>query len=225
MEKEVDSVISKLRSLGNESDRQGMSRFGISIEMAFGIRMPVIRELAKEIKKNHELALELWKTGYHEAKILAALLLDPKKLTIEEMESWLPEFDSWDVCDQCCMGTFRKHPRAFELAIKWSKREPEFEKRAGFAMMASLAVHAKKAKNEEFEPFFERIISEAGDGRNFVKKAINWALRQIGKRNSVLCERGIEISQELMKWDEKSAVWVGKDAFRELMDRKKKDNF
>ena len=212
----AEEVIERLRILGSESFKKGLERYAVPTEDAFGVRMPDVRKLAKELGVNHALACELWESGYHEARILAALIAEPALLDFELMEKWLSEFDSWDVCDQCCMNLFRKHPQAFELAVEWSAREREFEKRAGFALMASLAVHAKHVPDEKFDVFFQCIEVESYDNRNFVKKAANWALRQMGKRNAVMLKKAVNVSKRLIEREEKAAKWIGRDALREL---------
>ncbi|MGH2575870.1 MAG: DNA alkylation repair protein [Ignavibacteria bacterium] len=163
-----------------------MGRFGINTEKAYGISMPNIRKVARKYRHNHELALSLWETGIHEARIAAALMDDPKKVTQTQMEKWVKDFNSWDLCDQCCGNLFDRTPYAHKKAVEWCKKEKEFVKRAGFALMAWLAVHDKKADNKKLSSFFPLIEKGSDDDRNFVKKAVNWALRQIGKRNSVL---------------------------------------
>jgi len=209
-------IIEQLKALANPENVKGMARFGINSTNTLGIPMPVIRDLAKKYKKQHELARELWESGIHEARILAALIDDPKKLTPDQMERWVSQFDSWDVCDQVCMNLFRKSPQAFEKAKEWAQRESEFQKRAGFAMMATLAVHARDADRKLFEEFLFIIRQESSDERNFVKKAVNWALRQIGKKNLCLHAEALKSSYEIEKLDSKAARWIAKDAIREL---------
>jgi 3-methyladenine DNA glycosylase AlkD len=209
-------IIKKLRTLSNPENVKGMARFGINPENTLGISIPVLRKMAKEIGKNHALAQDLWSTGIHEARLLSCFIDDPKKVTEEQMESWVRDFDSWDVCDQCCMNLFDKTPYAVARAIEWSSREDTFVKRAGFAIMASLAFHDKKAGDEIFIGFLEEIKKQSEDDRNFVKKAVNWALRQIGKRNSNLNKLAIKTSQEIQGIDSKAARWIAADATKEL---------
>jgi 3-methyladenine DNA glycosylase AlkD len=211
-----EEVINELESLSNPDDVEGMARFGIKTKKTYGVRMPEIRRIAKEAGKDHELAEKLWKHGYSETRILASIIDDPKLVTYVQMENWVTEFDSWDVCDQCCMNLFRKTPFAYKKVFEWSIREEEFVKRAAFTLIATLAVHDKKADNSKFEEFFPIIIRESGDNRNFVKKAVNWALRQIGKRNLELNKKSIIIAGELQKSSSKSAKWIANDALREL---------
>ncbi|MBI5325890.1 MAG: DNA alkylation repair protein [Ignavibacteriae bacterium] len=186
-------IIKKLKLLRNPKNIEGMARFGINSNGTLGISVTTLRKIAKEIGKNHELALELWDSGIHEARILAALIDNPKEVSIKQIENWIKDLDSWDVCDQLMMNLIDKTDFAFNKAVKWSKRKPEFEKRAGFALMASLAFHDKNSKNEQFIQFFPLIINSSNDERNYVKKAVNWALRQIGKRNLDLNKQAVEI--------------------------------
>jgi len=199
-----------------------MARFGINPEGTLGISVTTLRKIAKEIGKDHELAQELWESGIHEARILAALVDIPKEVTVKQAEAWLKEIDSWDVCDQLMMNLFDKTSFAYKKAIEWSKRKAEFEKRAGYALMASLAFHDKKADDSQIELFFPLIIEASTDERNFVKKAVNWALRQIGKRNMALNKGAIAISNEIINNfpESKSAKWIAKDALKELQDDK-----
>ena len=213
-------VISELESLSNPEDVEGRARFGINHTKTYGVRMPELRRIAKNAGKDHELAEKLWNAGYGETKILASLIEDPKEVTEAQMENWVAEFDSWDVCDQCCINLFRKTPFAYRKVFEWSTREEEFVKRAAFAMIAVLAVHDKKAEDNKFEEFFPLIIRESSDSRNFVKKAVNWALRQIGKRNINLNKKAVEIAEEISTMDSKSAKWIASDAIRELKSEK-----
>ncbi|MFH0714369.1 MAG: DNA alkylation repair protein [Candidatus Diapherotrites archaeon] len=212
----AEQILSKLNSRANPRNVVGMQRFGISGRKMLGISIPFLRSTAKKIEKNHELALELWDSGIHEAKILAAFIDEPARVSEKQLEEWVSEFDSWDVCDQVCSSLFDKTPSAWEKAFEWSFREEEFVKRAGFAMMACLAVHDKQAKNAKFEKCWKRIEAESGDERNFVKKAVNWALRQIGKRNKNLNKKAIARAKRVLKQKSKSAQWIAKDALREL---------
>lgn len=217
---EVSEVLRRLESLSNPDDRAGMARFGINAENAYGIRIPVLRALAKEIKKNHPLALELWETGMHEARILASMLADPRQVTPDLMDAWTADFNSWDLCDQVTGNLFDRTPHAFAKAREYARRAPEFEKRAGFALMAWKAVHDKKAADADFEAFLPFIEEAATDPRNFVKKAVNWALRQIGKRNRALHAKAVALSERLAASGDKTARWVGADALKELTDPK-----
>lgn len=212
----IDEVLAELHLLGKASHIEGMKKFGIKPTNALGIAIPQLRAVAKNHKKDHQLALLLWQTAIHEARILATFVEDASQVTELQMETWVADFNSWDICGQCCGNVFDKTPFAFEKAIAWTARPEEYVKRAGFTLMATLAIHSKKSTNEQFIPFFELIINHATDERNFVKKAVNWALRQMGKRNSYLHEYALEIAKTLLKTSSKSAKWIGADALREL---------
>lgn len=209
-------VINRLKSLSDPEAVKGMARFGINPKNTYGVSIPNLRKLAKEIGRNHELAQQLWETGIHEARILASMIDNPEEVTNEQMESWVKDFDSWDVCDQCCNNLFEKTRFAYQKAIEWSSRKEEFVKRAGFVLMACLAVSDKKAADNPFVTFLSVIQREAGDNRNYVKKAVNWALRQIGKRNPALNKKAIEAAEEIQKVDSRSSRWISSDALREL---------
>ncbi|MBI4548254.1 MAG: DNA alkylation repair protein [Ignavibacteriae bacterium] len=193
-----------------------MARFGITSTKAYGVSVPTLRKIAKEIGTNREIAQQLWTTGILEARILAALVDNPVKVTERQMEQWVQEFDNWAVCDTCCGNLFDRTPFTWRKAIEWSKRKEEFVKRASFALMAWLAVHDKKADDKQFVKVFPLIKREATGERNFVKKAVNWALRQIGKRNLSLNDHAIRIAREIQKLNSSSAKWIASDALREL---------
>ena len=216
---QYDDILRKLEALSDPKAVEGMARFGINPENTYGVSIPNLRKIAKEIKVDHALAQQLWVSGIHEARILASMVDDPKMVTEEQIERWVNEFDSWDVCDQCCMNLLEKTEFAYQKAIEWSSNDKEFVKRTGFVLMARLAVSDKKADDKQFEPFFPLIKREAGDNRNFVKKAVNWALRQIGKRNLNLNRRAIETAEEIQSMDSRSARWIASDAIRELTSR------
>jgi 3-methyladenine DNA glycosylase AlkD len=210
-------VISELRSRANPADLEGMARFGIVTKRALGgSSIPYLRWLAKQLGKDHRLAAELWASRIHEARILAGLVDDPAAVTEAQMEAWAAEFDSWDVVDGVCGSLFDKTPFAYGKAVEWSSRREEFVKRAAFALMAMLAVHDKQAEDGNFEPFLPIIERESGDPRNFVRKAVNWALRQIGKRNRALNAKAIATAERIHARGVRSAKWVASDALREL---------
>lgn len=217
---EAKNIVSELKTHSNPKDREGMARFGINPKYALGVRIPVLRNLAKTIGKNHKLAQGLWKTKIHEARILACMIDDPKLVAEKQMEAWVKEFNSWDLCDQCCMNLFDKIPSAWKKTIEWSKRKEEFVRRAGFSLMACLAWHDQKAKDSDFLKFFPVIKKYSTDERNFVRKAVNWALRQIGKRNKNLNREAIKLAKEIQKIDSRTAKWIAGDAIRELSSRK-----
>ena len=193
----LKEVIAELRSMGDPEAAAGMARYGINAEQALGISIPRLQGLAKKIGTKHKLADALWSSNIHEARILACMVADPQQVTEAQLERWVKEFDSWDLCDQCCNRLFRKTEFVHQKALAWACRPDEFVKRAGFVLMAVLAVHDKKAADRQFDPFFELIQKEAGDPRNFVKKAVNWALRQIGKRNLALNKKAITLAEEI----------------------------
>lgn len=209
-------IIKKLKSLSNSKNVEGMARFGINPEKALGINIPALRGMAKEIGKNHQLALQLWDSGIHEARILAGLIDEIEKVTEKQMENWVKDFDSWDVCDQVCSSLFDKTDFVWKKLEEFTKRKEEFVKRTGFTLMACLAVHDKKAQDKDFIKLLPIIKREATDERNFVRKAINWALRQIGKRNKNLNREAIKMAREILKMENKTAKWIASDAIREL---------
>jgi 3-methyladenine DNA glycosylase AlkD len=218
----IKEIIKTLEPLGNVYNLEGMQRFGIRFKKAYGVNIPVLRAMAKKYKPNHKLALELWETGIHECMILAFLIDNPDEVTGKQMQKWVNQFASWDICDGCCSNLFDKTPYAYEKVIEWTSSKKEFVKRAGFVIMATLSVHNKKADDEFFMEFFPIIEREAYDERNFVKKAVNWALRSIGKRNSELFNESIKAAKRIEKQDSKSAKWIAKDALREFKSKKEK---
>jgi 3-methyladenine DNA glycosylase AlkD len=215
-----DQVIDKLKSLADADYLAGMTHFAIKIDRALGVSAPLMRKLAKEIGTDHKLALELWETGIHEARVVATLIDDPKQVTKSQMSKWVRQIDSWGVCDACCGVLFDKTPFAWAKAVEWPERKEEFVKRAGFVLMAALAIHDKEAPDKKFLPFLSIIKRHADDGRNFVKKAVNWALRQIGKRNIALNKKAVAVAKEIRKMDSPAARWIAADAFRELTNKK-----
>lgn len=209
-------ILEELKSLADPKAVRGMSRYGINPDRAYGVSIPNLRKIGRKAGKDHDLAEELWSSGIHEARILASMVEDPGKVTEDQMDRWAGDFNSWDLCDQCCNNLFRKTPFAHSKALQWSGREEEFVKRAGFALMASLAVHDKGAVDQEFLKFLPVIERESTDPRNYVKKAVNWGLRQIGKRNRSLNAPAVILAEKLKESDSKPARWIGSDAFREL---------
>ncbi len=209
-------VLEEIRRRGDPKALNGMSYFGIETTRAFGVSVPQLRDIAKKTGRSHELAQQLWKTGIHEARLLAGMIDDPTKVTDLQMEKWATEFNSWDVVDGSCGNLFDKTPIAVRKAHEWSLRPEEYVKRAGFVLMAELAVHDKKATDRTFLGFLPIIVRESSDERNFVRKAVNWALRQIGKRNIALNKAAIETGKAIQKLDSRSAKWIAADALREL---------
>lgn len=216
----VNNIIERLKSLSNPGAVKGMARYGINPEKNLGISIPHLRQVAKEIGRDHKLALDLWATGIHDARILAGMIDKPDMVSERQIEEWVSEFDSWDVCDEVCINLFEKLPLAYNKAAEWSRRSEEFIKRAGFALMAILAVRDKKAGDEKFVEFFPYIKKESTDGRNYVKKAVNWALRQIGKRNLNLNKMAVRLGEEIYAIDSGSAKWIASDVLRELKSEK-----
>ena len=215
-----DEIIKSLKSLANPSNVAGMVRYGISPAGTLGVSMPALRAMAKDMGLSHGLAEDLWGSGIHEARILAALIDDPKQVTVDQMDRWVLDVDSWDICDQLCNNLFRKTPFAYEKAAAWSGHSETFVKRAGFVLVACLAVHDKDAGNEAFAAFLPVIVRQANDERNFVKKSVNWALRQIGKRNQELNRLALATAREIGMGDTKSARWIAADTIRELTSEK-----
>ena len=213
---QLKKVIGRIKSLYNPKNVEGMSRYGIKVANAYGVSMPVIRKMAKEIGKNHTLAAQLWSSGIHEAQIIACLIDDPILVDEKQMEKWAGDFDSWDLCDQCCSNLFDKTRFALKKVREWTHRDEEFVKRAGFVLMAAIAVHDKSAPDKIFIKFLPMIKKSSTDERNFVKKAVNWALRQIGKRNIKLNRAAIVSAREIKKIKSKSARWIAADALREF---------
>jgi 3-methyladenine DNA glycosylase AlkD len=193
-----------------------MKRFGINTSHALGIPIPVLRALAKKIKKNHGLALQLWETNIHEARILASMIDDPAQVTPAQINAWVRDFNSWDICDQVCGNLFDRTPFVLAKIKELSKRKQEFVKRAAFTLMAEYATHNKTASDEVFREFFPIIEREAWDDRNFVKKAVNWALRGTGKRNKALRKEAILCAKRILLQESKAAKWIARDALREL---------
>lgn len=216
---ELKEILKEIKANGNPENVSGMQRFGIRFEKCFGCNIPFLRNLAKKYKGNHKLALELWKTEIHEARILSFLIEDPNQTTELQIETWLKDVKSWDICDGLCNNLIRKTKWAYPKIYEWIERDDEFQKRAGFVMMAVLAVHNKKADDEIFIDFLEIIEKKFDDERNFVKKAVNWALRQIGKRNSILNKKAIKTAENILNKDTKTGNWIATDAIRELINQ------
>jgi 3-methyladenine DNA glycosylase AlkD len=208
-------VISRLERMASPRNVAGMARFGIATRGTLGISIYDLRPLAREIGVDHRLAGQLWASGIHEARILAGFIEDPARVTDAQMERWVKDFDSWDVCDQVT-ETFARTRRIRQKIRQWAGREEEFVKRAAYAMIAELAWHDKTAPDASFEPFFTLIKRGASDDRNYVKKAVSWALRNIGKRNRALNRRAVAVARELASSPSRAARWVASDAIREL---------
>lgn len=212
----AEEILSRLDAMSDRARLEGMSRYGIKVDRALGVSLPEMRALAKSLGKDHRLAMDLWRTGVHEAMIMSSLVADPGQLTEEQMEEMVRGFDSWDVCDQCCSNLFSRSPLGFRKALEWSERKEEFQKRAGFATMAALAVHSKGLSDDELQMLLEAVVLESHDDRNFVRKAVNWALRQIGKRDLRSNEMAVEAAERIMARGDRASRWVAADALREL---------
>jgi 3-methyladenine DNA glycosylase AlkD len=209
-------IVAALRAQADQKNVAGMARYGISASGTLGVPMPVIRRLARQAGRSHSLAAELWASGIHEARILATIVDDPARVTRRQMNRWARDFDSWDVCDQACQNLFRYTPFAWTIAAEWAGARREFVRRAAFALMAGLAVKAKDASDEPFEALLPLIVLAATDERNLVKKAVNWALRAIGKRNPQLRRTAIAAAEKIRALDSPAARWIAADALREL---------
>jgi 3-methyladenine DNA glycosylase AlkD len=213
-------ILKKLKSYYNPRNIAGMARYGINVKKAYGVSAPALRQMARAHRRNHALAERLWASGIHDAKGLAGLIDDPRQVIEEQMERWACDFDSWAVVDGTCNNLFRLTPFAHRKAVEWARRDEEYVKRAGYVLMACLAVHDKAAPDSTFLRYLPIIKRGATDERNFVKKAVNWALRQIGKRNPELREAAIKTGKQIQKLDSRAARWIAADALRELANEK-----
>jgi 3-methyladenine DNA glycosylase AlkD len=213
---DVKQVLDELKMLSRPDQIEGMARYGMSPEKRLGVSVPEMRKLSKKIGTNHRLALDLWKTDIPEAQMVASMIANPSELRPEVMEEWVKDFNSWDVCDQVCMNLFEKSPFVLQKIEKWARRDEEFIKRAAYALIACLAWHDKTSPDNKFEAFFPIIYKGATDPRNFVKKAVSWALRNIGKRNTELNRLAIQEAEKIGQVDSKPAKWIAAAALREL---------
>ena len=225
---DAEEILDRLRGMANPENVAGMARFGISTKGTLGISVASLREVARDVRKavrgkpeRHALAAELWSSGVHEARELATLIDVAALVTPDQMDAWVADVDSWDIGDGLSMGLFDRTPYAVPKAQEWAAREEEYVRRAAFALMAALALKRHELPDEAFEPFFTLMKRYATDERNFVKKAVNWALRQIGKRNGRLLLRAIEVAREIEVIDSRSARWIAKDALRELLPKQR----
>lgn len=209
-------ILKELRATADRTRLEGMRRFGIDTRKALGVTVSELRDLARRVGRDHDLAAALWESDVHEARILASMVDDPSLVTEAQMETWISDVDSWDLCDQLCGNLFDRTPFGFDKALEWSSREEEFVKRAGFALMACLAVHRKDLPDVRFEAFLPAISAEATDDRNYVKKAVSWALRQIGKRSRGLNGKTVATARQIERIDSRSARWIASDVRREL---------
>ena len=212
-------VLRKLTQQSNSNNLVGMAKFGMAVKNRLGVSMPNVRRIAREVGPDHTLALALWKTSIAEARIVASIIADPDRMTPKQAEQWVKTFDSWDVCDQTCQNLFDKTPWAWRKVGTWARRDEEFVKRAAFALLACLAWHDKRAADQRFIDLFPVLKNGSRDDRNFVKKAVNWALRNIGKRNRRLNQEALKLAEEIRRLDSKAARWIAADATRELASR------
>lgn len=226
---DAEEILGRLRGMANPKNVAGMARFGISTDGTLGISVASLRVVARDIRKaapgkadRHALAGELWVSGVHEARELATMIEAPVLVTPQQMDAWVADVDSWDIGDSLSMGLFDRTPYAVQKAQEWADREEEYVRRAGFALMATLALKRHALVDGDYEPFFALMKRYATDDLNFVKKAVNWALRQIGKRNERLLSRAIDVAREIEAIDSRSARWIAKDALRELLPRQRR---
>jgi 3-methyladenine DNA glycosylase AlkD len=215
---DLKETLNRLEALGRRKNIEGMKRFNIAATKTFGVTAPKIRMLAGQIGKDHSLALALWDSGYHEARILAALIAEPEKAKLKQLDRWVRDIENWAQCDACCLEYFQKTQYAPRLPERWTKNRGEFVRRAGIVMIAAMAVHHKKSSDEEMMAYFPLLKEYAVDERNFVKKAVNWSLRQIGKRNGALRKKAIALTEEIQNISSVSARWIASDALREFND-------
>lgn len=224
-----EAILVELRSLARPGRLQGMARFGIDTSKALGVQIPELRNLARISKKGrtpaerHELAAALWQTGLHEPRILASMVDAPQLVPVQQLDAWAADFRSWDLCDQCCNNLFRHTDHGWDKAAAWAALGadgPEFTVRAGFVLMATLCVAHKQAPHSAFEPFWPLILEGCTDPRNFVKKGVNWALRQLGKRNAAFNARAVALAEEMLQLRSPAARWIASDALRELCSAK-----
>ncbi|WP_339792032.1 MAG: DNA alkylation repair protein [Imperialibacter sp.] len=217
----VESVISGLKLLADAGLKKGVERFGIPSEKALGIKTPELRKIAKSIKKNHTLALQLWQMDIHEAKVLASMVGDPKQMTTEQMDEWVADMYSWDVCDQCC-GNLFVYTRFWKSKVaEWIPCKHEFTRRAGIVLIAEATMHQKNnVTDDELRSMLQKAVEVANDPRNFIKKAISWAMRQVGKKRPHLTVEVIELARKLQATDDKTCKWIASDVIRELEKRR-----
>jgi len=218
--KKINEVIKELKSLSDPRAVEGMVKFGMRGEKRIGVSIPELRKIAKTIGNDHKLAIKLWNRKIPETMILASMIDGPKKVTEQQMEDWVKDINSWDVCDQLCMNLFEKVPFIIKKIKDWSKRDGDFVKSTAYSLIACLAWHEKESSDEKFINFILIIKSGATDERNFVKKAVNWALRNIGKRNTNLNKIAIKVAREIQQINSKTARWIASDAIRELTSEK-----
>ena len=214
--KQATDIVAWLKRNGNKATRDGMARYAIPSDKAFGVSVGTLQKYAKALGKNHRVAMALWETGWYEARMTAAFLGEANQLTAAEMDRWCRDFDNWAVVDHACFHLFDKSPHAWKKVNAWSKQRGEFQKRAAYALLASLALHDKKSPDEKFLPTLKLIERDSTDERNFVKKGISWALRLIGRRSQTLNKESVALSKRLAESDDPTARWLGRSALKEL---------
>jgi 3-methyladenine DNA glycosylase AlkD len=217
---DIKQILNQFSSLKNQKNIEAMENFGIHSSSAYGTGIPVLRAMAKQIGVNQALAMELWALPEHECKILATMIADPKSMDAKLADQWVKDFYSWDICDQCVMNLFEDLPFAYTKATEWALKEEEYIRRAGFVMIARLAISDKKQDDERFLEYFPLILEKSTDQRNFVKKAVNWAIRQIGKRSHYLNQKSLELLHTMKETKSPSSRWIANDAIRELSNEK-----
>jgi 3-methyladenine DNA glycosylase AlkD len=216
LEDQVKEIVASLKRMGSKSVRDGMVRYGLPPDNAFGIPVGKMQTFAKDIGRNHELALALWETGYYESRMVAAFIDDPALVTALQMDRWCKDFDNWGIVDTVCFKLFDQTPHAWKKVEQWSKKREEFQKRAAFALLASLAGHDKAASNQQFLRCLPLIEKASTDERNFVKKGVSWGLRTVGRRNLELNAACTALAQKLSESPDPTARWLGKEALREF---------
>ncbi|HEY5810866.1 MAG TPA: DNA alkylation repair protein [Povalibacter sp.] len=213
---DVDSVIASLKRLSSKKTRDGMARYGLPADHAMGVGVGAMRQLAKRIGPNHDLALELWQTGWYEARMVAVFIDEPARVTAAQMDRWCRDFDNWGICDTACFVLFDQLPHAFRKVSQWSRLKGEFQRRGAFALLACLALHHRDHGDDPFVSALPLIERAATDERNFVCKAVNWALRSVGERSHALHSSAIALAQRLAASPDPTSRWIGKDALRQL---------
>jgi 3-methyladenine DNA glycosylase AlkD len=210
------AALAFLERRGSKRNRDGMARYGIVAPKAYGVSVGTLRDYAKTLGRDHALAAALWESGWYEARMLAGFVDDPAKVTPSQMDRWARDFDNWAICDHTCFHLFDKTPHAYGKVVKWAGHRDEFVKRAAFALLASLALHDKKAPDSAFTKLLPLIARASTDDRNFVKKGVSWALRGIGTRSPALRAKALDVARRLAQSSDASARWIGKDAARDL---------
>ena len=216
VDEQVRDLLTWLERHGTKTNRDGMARYAIVAKKVHGVSVGDIRQLAKRIGRNHDLALALWPTGWYEARMLTAFVDDPAQVTASQMDRWVRDFDNWAICDTLCFHLFDKTPHVWRKIDQWARRREEFVKRAAFALLASVALHDKRAPDAPFLRALPLIVRASSDERNFVKKGVSWALRLIGRRNQALNAKALAVARRLASSPDAAARWIGKDAVKEL---------